>query len=56
MKCLFNMTLLEELLLYIHTKDRLGLLRFRQKVVRKYGQEKFRQLLEQSTRELKNEV
>jgi hypothetical protein len=50
------MTLLEELLLYIHTKDRLELLRFRQRVIKKYGYEKFKELLDQSSKELANET
>ena len=50
------MTLLDELVLYITTKDRLELLRFRQRVVTKYGHGKFKELLTKADERLKNEV
>lgn len=49
------MTLLDELIMYIVSKDRLELLRFRQRVVKKYGRDKFLELVGKANEELDNE-
>jgi len=50
------MSLLNELMIYITTKDRLELLKFRQRVIKQYGHDRFKKLLDQANKELENEV
>lgn len=50
------MSLLNELMIYMSTQDRLEFLKFRQRVIKKYGYEKFKDLLDKATLELKNEI
>lgn len=50
------MSLLEELLVYITTQDRLGFLKFRQRVVKKYGYDKFKELLNKANKDLDGEI
>lgn len=50
------MSLFDELLVYLVSGNRLEFLKFRHKVIRQYGQEKFTKLLNKANKELKNEI
>lgn len=50
-----NMSKLEELMVYISTQDRLGFLKFRQQYVKEYGHDKFKRLLKEANKGLKDE-
>lgn len=49
------MSELEELMVYITTNDRLHFLKFRNRYVRKYGQDEFTELLNRALESLKGE-
>jgi hypothetical protein len=50
------MTLLQELIVYICTKDRLEFMKFRQKIIKLHGYDKFKELLIKANKELENEI